>query len=131
MCGAKYRQAGTLALRLEKNTETISGQEGHLPFFKSAWHFDICSCRPFCPKYFSSEQRRVSPEGVVVAQLGSFSSLAGSQVPGSLCSLNELVKHGENGLVFKDAEELAAQLQVVGLLPVGLGTLKPGIEPAP
>lgn len=67
----------------------------------------------------------------MVAQLGSFSSLAGSQVPGSLCSLNELVKHGENGLVFKDAEELAAQLQVVGLLPVGLGALKPGIEPAP
>lgn len=48
-----------------------------------------------------------------------------------LCSLHELVRHGENGLVFKDAEELAAQLQVVDLLPVGLGGLKPGVEPAP
>lgn len=65
----------------------------------------------------------------MVAQLLSFS--AGSQVPCSLCSLHELVRHGENGLVFKDAEELAAQLQVVGLLPVGRAGLKAGIEPAP
>lgn len=56
----------------------------------------------------------------MVAQLGSFSSLASSQVSCSLCSLHELVRHGENGLVFKDAEELAAQLQVVGLLSWGL-----------
>ncbi|MCQ8115659.1 hypothetical protein NP565_24115, partial [Vibrio parahaemolyticus] len=27
--------------------------------------------------------------------------------------LHELVRHGENGLVFKDAEELAAQLQML------------------
>ncbi|XP_051024059.1 chitobiosyldiphosphodolichol beta-mannosyltransferase [Acomys russatus] len=45
--------------------------------------------------------------------------------------LHELVRHGENGLVFKDAEELAAHLQVGGLLPVGIGSLKPAIEPAP
>lgn len=36
----------------------------------------------------------------------------------SLCSLHELVKHGENGLVFEDAEELAAQLQVAVAAPV-------------
>lgn len=33
------------------------------------------------------------------------------------------MRHGENGLVFKDAEELAAQLQVVGRLPGGLVAL--------
>lgn len=57
-----------------------------------------------------------------MARLGSFSSPAGSQVPCSFCSLHELVRHGENGLVFKDAEELAAQLQVLGLRrPRGAG----------
>lgn len=35
----------------------------------------------------------------------------------SLRSLHELVKHEENGLVFEDAEELAAQLQVECLPP--------------
>lgn len=40
-----------------------------------------------------------------------------SQVCGSLCSLQELVKHEENGLVFEDAEELAGQLQVVTSAP--------------
>lgn len=49
MCGAKYRHAGTLALRLEwrKNTETISG---HLPFSKSAWWLDMYPYGLFCPK---------------------------------------------------------------------------------
>lgn len=40
-----------------------------------------------------------------------------SQVCDSLCSLHELVKHEENGLVFEDSEELAAQLQVAMSAP--------------
>lgn len=40
----------------------------------------------------------------------------------SLCSLHELVKHEENGLVFEDSEELAVQLQVGTAAPTpGLG----------
>lgn len=37
------------------------------------------------------------------------------------------MKHGENGLVFKDAEELATQLQVVGRLPRGVGGFNPAL----
>lgn len=49
------------------------------------------------------------------------SSWAALRLPLLLSSLHELVKHGENGLVFEDAEELASQLQVMCLPMLQLG----------
>lgn len=49
----------------------------------------------------------------------------------SLCSLHELVKHEENGLVFDDAEELAAQLQVASSPMPGLAGLQAGTGSCP
>lgn len=55
--------------------------------------------------------------GVWVGTTGS-QFLQAAQFCVSLCSLHELVKHEENGLVFEDSEELVAQLQVATSAPV-------------
>lgn len=56
--------------------------------------------------------------GVWMGTTGFWSQGCSQASLDSLCSLHELVKHGKNGLVFKDSEELAAQLQVAVAAPM-------------
>lgn len=74
LCGAQYRLAGTHLLGWSGEKT----QKAHLPFSKSAWRFNMCPGRLFCPNT-SAQNRGHLHLRVVVALPGSFSSPAGSQ----------------------------------------------------
>ncbi|ELK10683.1 Chitobiosyldiphosphodolichol beta-mannosyltransferase [Pteropus alecto] len=70
-------------------------------------------CLPACAVNFQCLRVGGSGVGLWMGTTGFWSPGRSQAFLDSLCSLHELVKHGENGLVFEDSEELAAQLQML------------------